>query len=211
MFRPMGSGDRRERERQEMRELILAAAMRLFLEESFEKTTMRRIAEAIEYTPGALYSYFKDKDEILYALHQRGFEILLAMQEEAARTAGPDPLVRLHRLGETYLEFAFKNPQYYDLMFISTSTARTIEASGAWEPGVQASELLAQAVRDSIAAGKLPAGTDARTVALTCWAQVHGLASLLMRRRLVAIPEAERERAVMAAFEWFSRLVRRPE
>ncbi len=79
----MGTAERRERDRNEMREAILAAAMKLFLDESFEKTTMRRIAQAIEYTPGALYSYFKDKDEILFALHQRGFDQLFAMQAPA--------------------------------------------------------------------------------------------------------------------------------
>src|SRR5678815_508168 len=75
----MGSEQRRERDRQEMRDTILRAAIKLFAEESFEKVTMRRIAEAIDYTPGTLYWYFKDKDEIVFALHQRGFEILLSL------------------------------------------------------------------------------------------------------------------------------------
>src|SRR5688572_21171318 len=103
----MGSEQRRERDRQEMRETILRAAMKLFIEESFEKTTMRRIAEAIEYTPGTLYWYFKDKDEILFALHQRGFETLFAMQQPTMAIA--DPVERLRKLAEVYIEFALEN------------------------------------------------------------------------------------------------------
>src|SRR5512139_1788571 len=113
----MGSTQRRERERTEMREMILDAATRLFLEESFEKTTMRRIADAIEYTPGAIYGYFKDKDEILYALHKRGFEELVARME-AALVGLTDPIERVASIGRAYIRFAFENPQQYDLMFV---------------------------------------------------------------------------------------------
>src|SRR4026207_1513834 len=104
----MGSEQRRERDRQEMRETILRAAIKLFSEESFEKVTMRRVAEAIDYTPGTLYWYFKDKDEIVFALHQRGFEMLFARQQPTMAIA--DPVERLRRLADVYLDFALENP-----------------------------------------------------------------------------------------------------
>ncbi|MDP6042348.1 MAG: helix-turn-helix domain-containing protein, partial [Candidatus Latescibacteria bacterium] len=64
----MGSKERREREREEMRENILNATMELFVEHGIEKTTIRRIADKIEYTPGNIYAYFKNKNEIIYAI-----------------------------------------------------------------------------------------------------------------------------------------------
>ena len=70
---PAAKLDRRERVRVATRERITEAAMRLFVEEGFENTSMRRIADAVGYTPGALYAYFEDKDEILYALLEAGF------------------------------------------------------------------------------------------------------------------------------------------
>jgi AcrR family transcriptional regulator len=201
----MGSVDRRERERQEMREMILAAAMKLFLDESFEKTTMRRIAEAIEYTPGALYSYFKDKDEILYALHQRGFDVLFSMMQDAVG-AKDDPVAKLRALGETYLRFAFEQPQYYDLMFISSATARTIAQRESWEPGATSYDMLVQAVKACLEAGRMPGNPDPSTVALALWASVHGLAALSLRNRLVNVPEAQRQTAITAAFSWLNGL-----
>ena len=59
----MGIPDRKEREKQELRDLILKEARALFLEEGFEKTSLRKIAERIEYSPTTIYLYFKDKNE----------------------------------------------------------------------------------------------------------------------------------------------------
>ena len=180
-----------------MREAILAAAMKLFHEESFEKTTIRRIAEAIEYTPGALYSYFKDKDEILFALHQRGFETLFAMQVPALEIA--DPVERLRRLAEIYLEFAFANPQAYDLMFIASRTGRSIEKAEDWSCGERTYEVLRQTMREAIAAGRMRGTDDPDVAAFAAWAAVHGIASLMIRNRCRILPEEGRDRIVRGA------------
>ena len=62
----MGVADRKEREKTEMQKRILDAARVLFLEKGFEKTSIRNIADLIEYSPGTIYLYFKDKNEILF-------------------------------------------------------------------------------------------------------------------------------------------------
>jgi AcrR family transcriptional regulator len=193
----MGTAERRERDRSEMREAILAAATKLFVEESFEKTTMRRIAQAIEYTPGALYSYFKDKDEILFALHQRGFDALFAAQQPALAIA--DPVQRMFRLGQIYLEFALANPQTYDLMFIASSTGRRIEKDRDWKCGERAYGVLRQTVAEVIAAGRMRGTDDPEVAAFAAWAAVHGIASLMIRHRCSVLPDEHRERIMMAA------------
>ncbi|HKE14137.1 MAG TPA: TetR/AcrR family transcriptional regulator [Kofleriaceae bacterium] len=180
-----------------MRGAILAAAMKLFHEESFAKTTMRRIAQEIEYTPGALYSYFKDKDEILYELHQRGFDTLFAMQQPALAIA--DPVERLGRLGQIYMEFALANPEYYDLMFIASETGRSIEEAEDWHCGERAYGVVRDTMREIIDAGRLRGTSDPEIAAFAAWSSVHGIASLLIRGRCRIIPEEERERIVSGA------------
>ena len=69
----MGISDRKEREKEEMRRRILESAKKLFLELGYEKTSVRAIAEDIEYSPATIYLYFKDKNELLFALHQEAF------------------------------------------------------------------------------------------------------------------------------------------
>ena len=189
-----------------MREAILAAAQQLFLEESFEKTTMRKIAQSIDYTPGALYSYFKDKDEILFALHQRGFDTLFAMQQPALTIA--DPVDRLARLAEIYLEFALTHPQAYDLMFIASQTGRSIEEAADWECGERAYEVLRETMREVIAAGRMRGTDDPDVAAFTAWAGVHGIVSLLIRNRCRMIPEERRPGLIRAAAGLFLQLTR---
>ena len=202
----MGSEQRRERDRQEMRDTILRAAISLFAEESFDKVTMRRIAEAIDYTPGTLYWYFKDKDEIVYALHQRGFEMLFAKQQPTMAIA--DPVERLRRLAEIYIEFALENPQYYDLMFINSATGRCIQREKEWHVGDAAFSVLRETMRQVIEAGRMRGTTDPDVAAYACWAAVHGIASLLIRNRCGMLPEEDRSRILREAAMLYMELTR---
>ena len=182
----MGTQERRQRDKEEMRTRICRAAMKLFLSEGFERTSIRRIADAIEYTPGAIYSYFEDKDAILFALHDEGFDKLYAMQ-----TAGPpldDPYDRLVRCGEVYLRFALENPEYYDLMFIMASTGKQIaDERHDWMRGLRSYEHLRTIVNDCLATGQLPPG-DPEAVTFAFWSAVHGMAALVIRQRCVMLP-----------------------
>ena len=69
----MGIAERKEREKQEMRTLILSTATNLFVERGYDSVSMRNIAEAMEYSPATIYLYFKDKNELLYTLSEEGF------------------------------------------------------------------------------------------------------------------------------------------
>lgn len=175
----------------------MRAAMKLFLEESFEKTTMRRIAQTIDYTPGTLYWYFKDKDEILFALHQRGFEILFSMQQQTLAIG--DPVERLRRLAEIYIEFALENQHYYDLMFINSATARCIERDDEWKVGEAAFNVLRETMRQIIAAGRMRGTSDPDVGAYAAWAAVHGIASLLIRGRCHMFAEEDLHRILREA------------
>ncbi len=73
----MGVTERRERERVEIRQKILDAARELFATEGYERVTMRRIAEAIEYSPTTIYHHFEDKDDLVNALCEKAFSALL--------------------------------------------------------------------------------------------------------------------------------------
>lgn len=112
----MSTRKRRERDREAMRRRILDAAKQLFLREGFDNVSMRRIASRIEYSPAALYRYFKNKREILSVLREEGFVRLVA-QQEASRQACPDPLERLRTGMTKYIRFALAEPDRYQLMF----------------------------------------------------------------------------------------------
>ena len=101
----MGVKERKERDRQEMRETILQSAHHLFIDKGFEDVSIRNIAEAIEYSPATIYLYFKDKNEIFYALHGEAFKKFNEFLSVLATIK--DPFKRLIKMGEKYMEFAF--------------------------------------------------------------------------------------------------------
>ena len=70
----MGIAERKEKQKLEIRKLILDASIKLFMDEGFENVTIRKIADLIEYSPTTVYLYFKDKDEIFEGLHDMGFQ-----------------------------------------------------------------------------------------------------------------------------------------
>ena len=72
----MGVLERREREREEVRRKILTSARDLFATEGYDRITMRRIAEAIEYSATTIYNHFEDKDDLVHALCQEDFDRL---------------------------------------------------------------------------------------------------------------------------------------
>ncbi|MEB2344939.1 MAG: TetR/AcrR family transcriptional regulator [Deltaproteobacteria bacterium] len=190
--------ERRARARAETRQRICDAAMRLFVEEGFEQTSMRRIADAVGYTPGALYAYFEDKDEILYALLETGFTCL---REAMQGTSSLPPRERLLRVGEIYLRFAIENPHFYELMFIMSNTKQRIQEQEHWQVGIETYEFLRSAVRAGMDAGVIPRG-DAEAVSFALWSNVHGIASLLLRGRTVMIPDESLPALVTEAYRW---------
>ena len=70
----MSVENRRVREKEEMRELILTAASKIIADEGFEKLSIRKIASKIEYSPSVIYNYFTDKEEILNNVMHRGYK-----------------------------------------------------------------------------------------------------------------------------------------
>ena len=69
----MGISNRKERERRALRDKILDATAKILIDQGYEKTTIRKVAEAIEYSPRTVYLYFKDKDSLLMEIIEEGF------------------------------------------------------------------------------------------------------------------------------------------
>src|SRR6188768_2411770 len=113
----MGTKERQVRERQQVRTAILDAARDLFVSEGYSNVSMRKIAERIEYSPAAIYSYFPAKDDIFFALAEEGFR-LLHQAGDRILDEHADPLETLRRLFWAYYRFSREQPQYFELMFL---------------------------------------------------------------------------------------------
>ncbi|MEI2273152.1 TetR/AcrR family transcriptional regulator [Sphingobacterium sp. ML3W] len=118
----MSIAERKQEEKQEMHQRILNAARKIFLEKGYEKTSMRNIANEINYSPGSLYFHFKDKTEIFQELQKEGFTLLLNQLKVLNSVA--DPFERLKASGRVFIQFAQENKDYYNLMFMVEETVK---------------------------------------------------------------------------------------
>jgi AcrR family transcriptional regulator len=173
----MGIEDRKQRHKDDLKGIILKAAKELFLERGFEETSMRNIAEKIEYSPATIYLHFKDKNEVFYALHQEGFRMLVSAFKTLSSVA--DPFERLKAMGHTYINFAIENPDFYQLMFVMSQPLSVLELDIAkcWDEGEDAFKFLLNTVEDCQAHGYFK-GYEPNGLSFAIWSTVHGLASL---------------------------------
>jgi len=104
-----------------MTKRILDGARSVFLKNGYERSSMRNIADEINYSPGTIYFYFKDKGEIFHKLYEEGFRLLLNNSKVLDHVE--DPFERLRANGRAYIQFALENKDYYNLMFLVDEAA----------------------------------------------------------------------------------------
>lgn len=177
----MGISERKERDKQEMRRKIIEAAATMFLDEGYDRTSIRNIADKIEYSPATIYLYYKDKDELLYEVQKEYFTKL--HEEFVHHCTAEDPFEKLRQICKTYVRFGVDNPQYYDLMFIIRAPMNVVEEKEMWTNGEGAFEFLLDVLGKCMEKDCLRY-EDIMTAALSIWAMGHGLISLNIRCRL---------------------------
>ena len=176
----MASVDRRERERLETRAKIMDAARELFGREGYEAVSMRRIADAIEYSPTAIYVHFRDKQDLFYQICHVDFAALAQGVAELQKVA--DPIERIRRMGHAYIRFGVSHPNHYRLMFMTpVSLPRELADTDPDRGDIDRDSyaLLKQSCQQAIDQGRLrPEYQNADLVAQMFWSAVHGVASL---------------------------------
>ena len=112
----MGHIERRLKEKENLRKSILKAALDIAISDGWEAVTIRKIANAIEYTPPIVYEYFKNKEDLLNELVLEGHRKLHKGYESAIKSS-TKPQTKLMAISLNMWDFAFKNKELYQLMF----------------------------------------------------------------------------------------------
>lgn len=167
---------RQTQEKQALRQAILTAAGELFLEQGYERFSLRKVAERIGYSPTTIYLYFRDKDDLLFTVVNEGF-VQFGQQLAAAAESQEDPWERLIALGRAYVAFGLQHPVYYQLMFMQRTDFLTHRAAGESQPRIASLRVLQQTVQQALDAGVLRQG-DVESYSDVLWAMVHGMVSL---------------------------------
>jgi AcrR family transcriptional regulator len=179
----MGVKDRRARQKTLLRQQILDAARELLVRDGYERLSMRRVAERIDYSPTAIYLHFKDKQELVSSLCDETFAKLVR-ELETLPSEVDDPLVQLRRGMERYIDFGLQHPDHYLPTFVLPQPAdlepkRRKARSTPESNGMRALGCLRDCIAGGIKAKKLKK-MDADVAARAVWAAMHGITSLLI-------------------------------
>ncbi len=177
----MESLERRTKEKAALRGRILEAARSLFAREGYQAVTMREIARKIGYTATALYYHFPDKESLLRELCETDFKALLQYFKRLGRI--PDPVERIRRTAQAYVQFGLEYPQQYRLMFMTPHPQPSPTSIEQGNPDQDAYAFLLQAVQEAMGAGRFrPEYKDRDLIAQALWASMHGLIALHLTR-----------------------------
>ena len=181
----MGTKERQDRERQAVTASILDAARDLFVAEGYQSVSIRKIAERIEYSPAAIYSYFASKDDIFLALAEEGFH-RLDEKVRAADAGATSALDLVRQRWWAFYEFSQEQPAYFQLMFVDRSVPRITQQ---WDGFELLQRMLAEAVatiQRAIDEGAFPAAVSANAAMHMLWASLIGPAVISIRHRLAS-------------------------
>jgi AcrR family transcriptional regulator len=159
-----------------LRQALLAAARALISERGPAGFTLAEAAKRVGVTGAAPYRHFADRNALMAALAQQGFEHFNEQLGRAWDGGRPDPVVALRRRGAAYLAFVKAEPGLYKAMFGDAGflTHPTTNAS--------AQKAFDELVRTTIAVMRhfCAPESGARALAMQIWATTHGVAELML-------------------------------
>ena len=159
-----------------LREALLAAALDILATDGIDGLSLRSLARATGVTQAAPYSHFRDKDELLAAVAETGFQRLaLSMAESAAGAKTVQE--KIERLACAYVRFATGNKPLFGIMFgreLSNLKRFPTLAMTAGKSYALISAALAQKA----------SGEEARFLTVAVWSLCHGLTTLVVEEKL---------------------------
>jgi AcrR family transcriptional regulator len=180
----MGIAERRQRQKEEVRTAILRAAWQLVNTEGWASLSIRKIADAIEYSVPVIYDHFENKDAILHEFMKQGF-VLLAENLQKAKDTATDPAAQLGAIGKAYWDFAFGHKAYYQIMFgVGVISCEMVKQT----PEIQKyADVIYTTIKDLIAQSG-SGHIDPMLKYHSFWSTLHGLVSVNLMGMSTAPP-----------------------
>lgn len=191
----------------DIRARAVEETIRLLDDKPAAAITLADVAAAVGCRAPALYTHFTNKDALLRAVHDAGFQLLLKEKLALAARHEGEAFARLREGGHAYLHFAFERPGLYRLMFTPPPLATSDSNAFTTDAGAGCLAALRGAVRGCQAEGYLPGADDAQ-IAFTLWSAVHGAATLVLQNRAPITGAAPAQEAAMATVDTLMSFIR---
>ncbi|MAK64069.1 MAG: TetR family transcriptional regulator [Maricaulis sp.] len=166
-----------DRRRRKVREAIIDAAESIFATDGEEGISMRRLAEAIDYSPAAIYKYFASKDDLFAAIREMFFERLMT-RIHAAMEEGGGTAQLCARCMRAYIETGMEEPNHYMMAFAPSVTSKP-HLHEEKEVAFEAEAALVELIQQGQSEGNFRSG-DPRVMSKSVWASLHGMTQLIV-------------------------------
>jgi len=165
-----------------LRDDILQVSRSLLIKDGFGKMSMRKIAREVNVSATSIYLHFKNKDELLLALIESSISHLSdALQKQLNK--GDDPIRKLEKMADGFIYFALNHPQEYEIIYMVRPEEMPKFPKEKFDQIRKVYELLADIIEEGRQKGILQVD-DPLISAYTVWAQMHGVASVVISKRL---------------------------
>lgn len=162
-----------------LRDALMAAAMEILAMDGLSGLSLRALAKFTGVTQAAPYSHFRDKEDLLAAIAEKGFQQLaLKMAEDA--TGAQSVQERIEKLIASYIHFALQNKALFSVMFGRELADMKKHPTLAMTAGKSYSLF-------SAALSKLQnSSEDTRFTTVAIWSLCHGLTTLIIDEKIKA-------------------------
>jgi len=178
----MGIAERREREKEQKQNAIIDAAEKVIFSKGLEEATMDEIAEVAEFSKGTIYLYFKNKEDLYFAIHARGLRLLKKMFEMASESKKAG-IERVLAIGKAYYQYSKKYPDYYKAMVYYDchpvkSESDSVFAEECNVVGEEVLRTIAVTIQQGIEDRSIHPQVDPLETAVILWGQSMGMIQL---------------------------------
>ncbi|HEV2149458.1 MAG TPA: TetR/AcrR family transcriptional regulator [Longimicrobiaceae bacterium] len=165
-----------------LRAATLDTTRTLLVRDGYENLSMRKIARAVGCSVSSIYLYFANKDQLVHALIDEGFQRWYDVVAEAAGAPGTPP-ERLELHCRKYVQFGLENPEYYEIMYLLHPNKMERIPKEMFRRAARSMDILAQLVHEC-APDAFRSAEEARIHAHVVWAILHGVVSTLLAARV---------------------------
>ncbi|MGB9437421.1 MAG: TetR/AcrR family transcriptional regulator [Desulfobacterales bacterium] len=209
----MGIQERKQRERERRRQQIIVAAKRVFSEKGYSKSTMEDIAREAELSPGTLYLYFKNKDELYASLSLRILQYLNIRLEDVKKEKDIEPRLKIVAIKEALFDVYQFDPMILINMFHlqSSETLKNLSSpllENITELSRNSLTILAEIFKDETGQDNF-ASHHPTAIADIVWSLFTGVVLWEESKRMIDNDKDFLEQTLDVAFEIFSRGITR--
>jgi len=184
----MGIAERKEREKEQRRQAIIAAAEQVFFSRGFDESTMDDVAVQAELSKGTLYLYFNSKIELHWEIMKKGMAILSEMILKSISTDA-NALDNLRKMGEVFYRFSSEEPMYFNsMMFFEGKDLELLHfEQKELDSSFQTSpiKILYEVIESGIVDGSVRDDFSVPAMANTLWAQTLGVLQVIRNKKEV--------------------------